>query len=54
VLDPLRACVKVADCCDQFSVGILTCVKTIEMCVESAFTTVCVLSAIAGYFLLFL
>jgi hypothetical protein len=30
VLDPLRACVKVADCCDPSSVGILTCVKTLE------------------------
>jgi hypothetical protein len=27
VLDPLRACVKVADCCDPSSVDTLTCVK---------------------------
>jgi hypothetical protein len=35
VLDPLRACVKVADCCDSSSTGTLTCVKSIVMCVES-------------------
>jgi hypothetical protein len=29
VLDPLMACVKVADCCDLFSVGTQTCVKTL-------------------------
>jgi hypothetical protein len=49
----LRACVKVADYCDLSSVGTLTCVKIIEICIESAFTTVCVRSVIAGYFLLF-
>jgi hypothetical protein len=27
VLDPLKACVKVADYCDPFSAGALTCVK---------------------------
>jgi hypothetical protein len=37
---PLRACVKVADYCDPSSAGTLTCVKSLEMCVESAFATV--------------
>jgi hypothetical protein len=32
----LRACVKVDDCCDMFSMGTLTYVKTLETCVESA------------------
>jgi hypothetical protein len=54
VLDPLRDCVKVADCYDPSSSGTLTCIKTIETCVESALATVCVQSAIAGCFLLFL
>jgi hypothetical protein len=40
VLNPLRACVKVADYCDSSSISTLTCVKMIEMCVESTFTTV--------------
>jgi hypothetical protein len=31
VLDPLRACVKVADCCDPFSTGTLTYIKTLVM-----------------------
>jgi hypothetical protein len=53
VLDPLRTCVKVADCYDPSSAGTLTCVKMIETCVKSAFSTVCVRSAIAGCFLLF-
>jgi hypothetical protein len=53
VLDPLRACVKIADCYDPSSVGTLTCVKTIETCVESVFATVYVRSTIAGCFLLF-
>jgi hypothetical protein len=35
VLDPLRSCVKVADCCDPFSEVTLTCVKMLETCVES-------------------
>jgi hypothetical protein len=30
LLDPLRACVKVADYCDLSSVGTLTCVKSLE------------------------
>jgi hypothetical protein len=30
MLDPLSACVKVADCCDPFSTGILTHVKSLE------------------------
>jgi hypothetical protein len=42
VPDPLKACVKVAECCDPSSTSILTYVKTIETCVESAFATVCV------------
>jgi hypothetical protein len=36
---PLRACVKVADYYDISSTGTLICVKTLEMCVESAFVT---------------
>jgi hypothetical protein len=35
VLDSLRACVKVADCYDPSSSGILTCVKSLVTCVES-------------------
>jgi hypothetical protein len=27
----LRECVKVADCCDPFFIGTLTCVKSLEM-----------------------
>jgi hypothetical protein len=42
VLDPLRTYVKVADYCDPSSAGTLTYVKTVEMCIESAFATVCV------------
>jgi hypothetical protein len=53
VLYPLRACVKVADCCDPSFTGTLTCIKMIETCVENAFTTVFVRSTIAGGFLLF-
>jgi hypothetical protein len=53
VMDPLSACVKVADCCDPSSTGTLTYVKMIETCVESIFATVCVRSAIASCFLLF-
>jgi hypothetical protein len=45
--------VKVDDCCDPFSVGTLTYIKSIETCVESAFTIECVRSAIAGCFILF-
>jgi hypothetical protein len=45
--------VKNDDWCDPSSAGTLTRVKTIETCVESAFATVYVQSAIAGYFLLF-
>jgi hypothetical protein len=36
LLDPLRPCVKVVDCCDPSSAGILTCVKLLEMFCESA------------------
>jgi hypothetical protein len=53
VLDPLRAYVKVADCCDSSSAGTLTCFKIIETCVESAFATVYVRYIIADCFLLF-
>jgi hypothetical protein len=31
--------VKVADCCDSFSVGTLTCVKMLETCIERDFAT---------------
>jgi hypothetical protein len=34
VLDPLRICVKVANWCDPSYVVTLTCVKTLEICVE--------------------
>jgi hypothetical protein len=37
---PLRACVKVADCCDPSFTGTLTCVKSLETLVENAFATV--------------
>jgi hypothetical protein len=45
--------VKVADCCDPSSAGTLTCVKMIETCVESAFTTICMSFAIADRFFSF-
>jgi hypothetical protein len=35
VLDPLRACVMVADCYDPSSVGTLTCIKSLAMMFES-------------------
>jgi hypothetical protein len=35
VLDPLRACVKVVDCCDPSSIGTLTCAKSLVICVAS-------------------
>jgi hypothetical protein len=50
---PLRACVKVDDCCDPFSAGTLTRVKTIETCVESGFATEFERFAIAGRFFYF-
>jgi hypothetical protein len=34
--------VKVDDCCDLSSLGTLTCVKMIEICVDNAFATVCI------------
>jgi hypothetical protein len=40
VLDPLRAYVKVADCCYPSFVDALTCIKSLEICVESNFATV--------------
>jgi hypothetical protein len=45
--------VKVDDCYDPSSIGTLTCIKRIETCVESDFTTVCMRFAIADHFLLF-
>jgi hypothetical protein len=51
---PLWTWVKIDDWFDPSSTGTLTCVKMIETCVENAFVTVCVQSAIAGCFLLFL
>jgi hypothetical protein len=53
VLDPLRECVKVDDCCDPSSARTLICVKTIETSIQSTFATVCVRSTIVDYFLLF-
>jgi hypothetical protein len=53
VLNPLKECVKVDDCCDPSSARTLTCVKMIETSIDSTFATVCVRSAIADYFLLF-
>jgi hypothetical protein len=50
---PLWTWVKNDDWFYRSSTGTLTHVKMIETCVESAFTTVCVQSAIAGCFLLF-
>jgi hypothetical protein len=51
---PLRACVKIDDCYDPFSAGILTYVKMIETCVERVFfTTERVVSAIADYLFCF-
>jgi hypothetical protein len=47
---PLRACVKVANCCDPSSTGTLTCVKSLETCAESAFATVSERFAIANCF----
>jgi hypothetical protein len=35
VLDPLRACMKVADYCNPSSTGTLTCVKSLETFVSS-------------------
>jgi hypothetical protein len=40
VLDSLRACAKVTDCCDPSSVGTRTCVKSLVRCVESVLATV--------------
>jgi hypothetical protein len=40
VLDPLRACVKVADYCDSSSICTLTCVKSLEIFCERVFATV--------------
>jgi hypothetical protein len=51
---PLRACVKIDDCYDPFSAGILTYVKMIETCVERVFfATERVVSAIADYLFCF-
>jgi hypothetical protein len=51
--DPLWTWVKNDDWFDPSFASMLTRVKMIETCVESAFTTICVQSAIAGCFLLF-
>jgi hypothetical protein len=40
VLEPLRTCVKVVDYYDPSSAGTLTCVKSLETCVEITFATV--------------
>jgi hypothetical protein len=48
---PLWTWVRNDDWFNPSFVGILTRVKTIEVCIESVFTTVCVQSAIAGCFL---
>jgi hypothetical protein len=53
VLDHLRACVKVAYYYDSRSASTLTCIKSLESCVESVFVTVFERFAIADYFLLF-
>jgi hypothetical protein len=45
--------VKVADCCDQFSVGTLTFARSIETCVESGFVTVIRMIRNSESFLLF-
>jgi hypothetical protein len=50
---PLWTWMKNNDWCDSSSACTLTHVKTIETCVESASTTVCVQSAISGCFLLY-
>jgi hypothetical protein len=53
VLDPLMTCMKVANCYDPSSIGTLIYIKMIEICVESAFATVCVRFTIADYFFYF-
>jgi hypothetical protein len=53
VLDPLRACVKIADYCDPSSPDRLTYVKTIEIFVENAFAIVCIRFTIADRFFYF-
>jgi hypothetical protein len=50
---PLRACVKVTDCCDPSSAGTLTCIKMIETCLESAFVTVSKRFTISDHFFCF-
>jgi hypothetical protein len=35
VLGPLRACVKVADCCDPSFTSTLICVKSLKMLVSA-------------------
>jgi hypothetical protein len=49
----LWACVKVAYCCDLTITGTLTHVKSLEMCVESAFVTVFEQFTVAGRFFYF-
>jgi hypothetical protein len=53
VLDPLRVCVKVADYCDSFFAGTLTCVKSLEMFCESACATISKRFTIADRFFCF-
>jgi hypothetical protein len=53
VLDLLRACVKVVDCCDSSSTDILKCVKSLETFVESAFASVSERFTIANCFFYF-
>jgi hypothetical protein len=53
VLDPLRPCVNVADYCDPSSTDTLTCIKSLVMCVESAFVAVSERFVIAGCFFYF-
>jgi hypothetical protein len=53
VLDPIRAFVKVADCCDPCSASTLTCIKPLETFCESAFATVPEQFTIMGYFICF-
>jgi hypothetical protein len=52
-VDPLRVCIKVVDCCDSSSVGTLTCVRSLETCVEIALATVPDRLAIADCFFYF-
>jgi hypothetical protein len=50
---PLRACVKIADCCDSSSTTALTCVKSLAMMFESVCATASERFAIVDHFFLF-